>query len=883
MKKKKEKAKSISPKARVPTSQSIPKRSDTTEARLKRAEQLLFTNKEEKVIAELAPLLGEINALTPVQQMRLCRLCAFGYAHTGKLIDAEDYTERGLKTNPDSLDLHFVMTFIKLSMREYEISLEHANQFLAIRKNVKRDPSPISDLTQSNAHLSQLLNMVGSMYIDTAKPEKAEEFLRLAIEADKANHLPYLNLTAMLSRQKKHDASKSVITDGLKNCPRSQELQMLAENLNKRVTISACMIVKDEAELLADCLNSIREWVDEIIVVDTGSTDETVSISESFGAKVFHQEWEGNFSKHRNYSLEQATNEWVFIIDADERVVQDDVPKLVSLLQETQHSVISINVYNVYGKNEETVNFLPSIRLFRRKLNLRYEGIVHNMLQIPKSEIVLRADITIRHLGYDLSSEKMCKKALRSRALLEQQLKENPNNAFAHFNYAQLLRGEGEEYLESNAPRIIESASCAVQLTAKTLTEHRHIHLMALNQLAWTYFTLKDYSKSIDYCRRALALKPNYLDPLLLLGHAASHEARYAEASGHYLHYLEVQSSYQPALETDDIIVAQVDSRVNAYYGLAVIAELTGQPESAINYYQHTLRIVPDFLDANGRLGAILFSTGQIDQAEKLCLKQISYDNQAADSLIILGEINLSRQMYQQSHNYFERAVKAQPVNGDAYLSLGVVSLLLNRQEESEQFFKEAVSLGIHAKTIELKIAQQLFTSGRYLEAIKHYETLIALDPTGGNLTDLGNCYFKLSRYDQAQWFFEKALQTAPVVPATYRNLGLTLARLDKNEEAIVRFNQYLKLQYDDLTIQALVADLYCSLGHYQSAIKHLEYLLGRQPSDIHALLSLSDCYLNLGHPDSARMGYQRVLLLDCNCERARQRLQELATSVETA
>ena len=87
-----------------------------------------------------------------------------------------------------------------------------------------------------------------------------------------------------------------------------------------RPRLTAAVIVKDEAEHLAGCLASLRGAVDEIVVVDTGSTDGSVAVAQGFGAVVLHHEWAGNFSDARNRGLDRATGEWILYIDADERL-----------------------------------------------------------------------------------------------------------------------------------------------------------------------------------------------------------------------------------------------------------------------------------------------------------------------------------------------------------------------------------------------------------------------------------------------------------------------------------------------------------------------------------------------------------------------------------
>ena len=88
--------------------------------------------------------------------------------------------------------------------------------------------------------------------------------------------------------------------------------------MNNKPTLSLCMIVKDEESMLANCLKSVNGYVDEIIVVDTGSSDRTVEIAEEHGAKVFHHQWENDFSKHRNQAIGYASGDWILVLDADE-------------------------------------------------------------------------------------------------------------------------------------------------------------------------------------------------------------------------------------------------------------------------------------------------------------------------------------------------------------------------------------------------------------------------------------------------------------------------------------------------------------------------------------------------------------------------------------
>src|SRR4029077_17309854 len=112
------------------------------------------------------------------------------------------------------------------------------------------------------------------------------------------------------------------------------------------LTLSLCMIVKDEEAMLPRCLTAVAEPVDELIVVDTGSTDRTVEIAESFGARVLHHAWTGDFSAARNVGLDAATGDWLLYLDADEVLAGGDGPLLRELAGRTWREAFYVTETN---------------------------------------------------------------------------------------------------------------------------------------------------------------------------------------------------------------------------------------------------------------------------------------------------------------------------------------------------------------------------------------------------------------------------------------------------------------------------------------------------------------------------------------------------------
>src|SRR3989344_6100650 len=124
-------------------------------------------------------------------------------------------------------------------------------------------------------------------------------------------------------------------------------------------TISLCMITKSEERFLEQCLNSVKDIVDEIIIVDTGSTDKTKEIALSFGAKVHNFKWIDNFSAARNESIKHATKDWIFVLDADEKLDESAKEKIKEAIKKKGVDGFSLPQLNYTNKYTTHPNFIP--------------------------------------------------------------------------------------------------------------------------------------------------------------------------------------------------------------------------------------------------------------------------------------------------------------------------------------------------------------------------------------------------------------------------------------------------------------------------------------------------------------------------------------------
>jgi len=213
------------------------------------------------------------------------------------------------------------------------------------------------------------------------------------------------------------------------------------------VLLSAAMIVRDEADHLDACLESIRALVDEIVVVDTGSVDDTMAIARRHGAIVDQVSWEGDFATPRNRSLDLASGEWILYVDADERVrAGDDRERRRRIAAAADHAAFRVLF-------TPRVGWTPYVeyRLWRHKPDVRFRGRIHESI-VPSihaaasrdDELVGVSDvITIDHLGYEGD---LGPKHARDEPILLAALEEYPERVFYYDHlariYADLGRGD---------------------------------------------------------------------------------------------------------------------------------------------------------------------------------------------------------------------------------------------------------------------------------------------------------------------------------------------------------------------------------------------------------------------------------------------------------
>ncbi len=209
-------------------------------------------------------------------------------------------------------------------------------------------------------------------------------------------------------------------------------------------TLSVCMIVKNEEDFIERCLNSVRHAADEIIIVDTGSTDGTVAQCKKFGADVHFYKWNDHFADARNFSISKARGDWILWLDADEELDSAKSGKIAAALSNTHAAMLLLPVINYHGdsfpvrENEAFIYHQP--RLFRNRSGIQFVNRIHETPELPQElqskEHIGTLDVPIHHYGYlrEVSTRK--KKPARNMELLMKEAEQPDHSPWIEYHMA---------------------------------------------------------------------------------------------------------------------------------------------------------------------------------------------------------------------------------------------------------------------------------------------------------------------------------------------------------------------------------------------------------------------------------------------------------------
>lgn len=402
--------------------------------------------------------------------------------------------------------------------------------------------------------------------------------------------------------------------------------------------ITACVIVKNEERNIKTWLDGVEPLAQEIIVVDTGSTDNTREIVQASRAKLYEFPWINDFSAAKNFALDKATGDWIIFLDADETFSVASIARIKDWLKRLhgQRKIVGImcRLINIdVTDNNRYIGSTVQLRIFRNKSYLKYQGRIHEALTVPpKYSVELVNDIEIYHTGYSANLVK--RKLARNLELLKEKIVSQRGEPTPK-DYRYLMDcyyglGKYEEALE-NAEKALANA----ELVADALP---HLHIIKISCHIFGNF---GFARTQQAFEAALAACPRMPDIMLMYGLYLHDQKHYLQSEAKLLDGMALYGQ-QHDMNVDSVADNSKRFLPAANWIMGNFSLWQGDLAKALEYYVQGLQIYRYHV---GLLDSLLKTLQQTGSEEEDIIKLLnSLYEMPKDSEFIMKVVSPSRQ-----------------------------------------------------------------------------------------------------------------------------------------------------------------------------------------------------------------------------------------------
>jgi tetratricopeptide (TPR) repeat protein len=674
-----------------------------------------------------------------------------------------------------------------------------------------------------------LLNHVGVLLYELCEAGAAADLFRAAARLDP--ELAHARANLEHARERARSGARLPGVGATRTRQLAERARRLAGRARpvKKLTLSLCMIVKDEEEMLPGCLEPLRGVVDEMIVVDTGSTDRTVEIAESYGATVVHFPWNGSFADARNASIEAASGDWLIYLDADEHMEADDARHLRALLGRTWREGFYLVETNYTGGSDagSAVTHM-ALRVWRNRPQYRFAGRIHEQkthtmpTYLPERFETTR--IRVRHYGYLNQRIAAKDKSRRNIQLLEQEAQES-RTPFTDYNL-------GSEYIvlgDHAAARLHLDRSWAA-LREQGLESVGYAPLL-VSRAARARREVGDFDAAVAAVEEGLARFPDHTDLVLeaaLTARSRGDLRQAAELAERCLEMGDAPAEYASTTGAGTFLALTLLAEVHAAQG-----DRAGQER----ILRRCLTEHPDYIAPVLPLVELLIARG-VDPAEIDALVPGK-----VPARLLAGSAYIEGNHPADAERWFRGALEAQPSNSAARMGLSE-SLLAQRRfaEAAEVAAGEPAGSPLAARAAEAVVfASAVQGDADAMDAAVERALPSLLDADA----DLYRAWASAIRGGEPA----AALGTA-AGPTAVRMLE-ALLRVTETNAFTTLLSVFARVQLPERQRRELLATMYLRRGFLESAADEWIAVATTQP-DASAMLGLAQVALARGYDQDA-------------------------------
>ncbi len=686
---------------------------------------------------------------------------AMSHYRLNQLQESERTALEGLAGYPNHIDGHFLLTIIYFDQQQWEKVIAEGEHYLSLVRQLRASPESFDDLfTCSLKEEWNIQILLAIALTETGRSQRASEMFESAILISPAP-LVALRATGIFFHTKgMMDEARSYLQRAQQVDPDDVTIiELLAKveeaSSEKAPTVSCCMIVKNEAVFLDKCLKSIVDYVDELIVVDTGSTDESVDIARKYTDKIYFHPWEGSFSKARNQSLSYATGDWIFILDGDEEMVEGSG----ELIRKTVKSAGTVDAFLVttistYAGGTRTARH-NSERLLRNNGVIHYESIVHN--RVVGHVCTGPSKIEIMHYGYSVDEKKANEKYIRTTELLKKQIAEYPDNPMPHHYLC-------ASYLSRRLFReCITEAEKAVELAEKSGDEHE-LYLWSHHNAAMSYYYLGDMENAERHALRTLVKFAGHMDSFHVLALIAFERKNWKEVMRYGEKYLERLAFYQDHSDEAGVLInttMEEGPAINLLMGHACYKIKDRQ--QMLLHYRKAQSLMTDPWQA--------------------WLNAATYHMEGA-------------QDFTEAEKLLDEALHLAPEEQGVWYALAKLAFLSKNRDSERAWLTKLFQAGSKDEAVLNRLAVIFLEDSDTSPAIVILEDLLTERPDNLQaLINIGIAYKMSNQYERSVEKFMKAIELAPEDPKPWFHLSEISKALGRQEEAEIFGARALALQ----------------------------------------------------------------------------------------
>ncbi|MGK9477100.1 tetratricopeptide repeat-containing glycosyltransferase family 2 protein [Melioribacter sp. OK-6-Me] len=492
-------------------------------------------------------------------------------------------------------------------------------------------------------------------------------------------------------------------------------------------TLTLSMIVKNEEKYLKDCLESVKNIVNEIVIVDTGSTDNTISIAKEYNAKIYNFDWINDFSAARNYALSRSTGDWILYLDADERLDTNSLPELKKILNTVTKAGYFCTVMNIDNENDRDYS-IRYVRLFKNSPDIKFAGKVHEQITdslIENGYQIQHSRIIINHIGYDIAKEEKEKKAKRNLELLIEEY----NLSKSSYSLFQL----GQTYY------ILENYDKAREIFSELISKQDFDNILKaeayayLAQIEHSNFNPMYAEKLMD---KAIELNPRQTYYYLLMSKIYLRQQNLYKAKLYAKKAMETNK----CINKNELFNKQtifVDDREIIYYGL-YLSFKTQDPDYTEYFIRELYRIVKDE-SANRKIRLIKLMenvlNGREINEEIADIIEQNINKYNLDLLITVLEQQKNNEIKFRLFNYIHSLY---PKNTEAIKNLALLYDQTGAISEALKFMEN------NKEIINNDPAALFYLASFYLKARKYSEAIHIFDHLENSFSQMGNIIQKV-------------------------------------------------------------------------------------------------------------------------------------------